>query len=301
MSRSIADMGEFGLIEFLRRRLPAGKKVVRGIGDDAAVLELNAREYQLFTTDMFVEGVHFRPSAVGRQIGHKALACNISDIAAMGGVPAFAVVSIGLNSRTEARFVKDIYAGMSRLARRFKISIVGGDTVRSPRTVINVALLGTVEKKKLVTRGGARPGDRIFVSGKLGRSLSSGRHLSFLPRLNEARFLATHVRPTAMIDISDGLAADLGHVLKASRTGAVLDANRIPRHRGATVKHALYDGEDFELLFTLRPADAKKLLCSRSGFHFYEIGRVTAAREGLRILTSSGQNRAVPGKGFEHF
>lgn len=301
MSQSIADMGEFGLIEFLRCRMPVGKKVIRGIGDDAAVLELSAREYLLLTTDMLVEGVHFRPATSGQRIGHKALACNISDIAAMGGVPTYAVVSIGLNPRTDTRFVRDIYDGMNLLARRFKVCIVGGDTVRSPRTVINVALLGKVEKKKLVTRAGARPGDRIFVSGKLGRSFPSGRHLSFLPRLNEARFLLEHVKPTAMIDISDGLAGDLGHILKASRAGAVLEEDRIPRHPGATLNHALYDGEDFELLFTLRPSDAKRFLSSRVKFKFYEIGRVTAARDGLQILTAAGRKSAVLGKSFSHF
>jgi len=168
---------------------------------------------------------------------------------------------------------------MGALAKRFGVSIVGGDTVRSDQVVINVALLGEVEKKHLVTRSGARPGDWIFVTGTLGRSLATGKHLNFTPRLKEARFLVRNFKPSAMIDISDGLAGDLNHILKASRVGAHLWDNAVPLTRGATLAQALTDGEDFELLFTLKGSQAMRLLKwqnKRRSWFFYPIGEITA-------------------------
>ena len=304
MPQTIKSLGEFGLIHSLKRFQGLTPRVVEGIGDDAAVLALDSKRYQLFTTDMLVEGVHFTLREPAKLIGHKALACNISDIAAMGGIPTSAVISIGLPPGIAVRYVQDIYAGMAALARKFKVSLVGGDTVKADQLVINVALLGEVEKKKLILRRGARPGDMILVSGPLGNTLKSGKHLKFMPRLKESRFLVEYFKPSAMMDISDGLAGDLGHILKASGVGAVLDADQIPRNPGATLDSALTGGEDFELLFTLPAAQGSKLMeCAqaRREFSFSPVGVVTDKVGACFLKETQGQLRPLLLKGYVQF
>lgn len=294
---------EFGLIEKIKKSAVSRPDVVCGIGDDTAVLDYSASKYLLMTTDMMAEGVHFTKRIEPRSIGHKALACNISDIAAMGGIPTHAVVSIALPPKTSARFVKDVYAGINALARRFKVSVVGGDTISSRQFVINITLLGEVEKKNLVLRSGARDGDWIFVTGSLGRSWKSDRHVSFTPRVEEARFLVSRYKPSAMIDISDGLAGDLGHILKQSRVGGVLVADQIPLNPKANVENALCDGEDFELAFTLSDAQSRKLVDwqLKSGrWFFYPIGVITRSKD-LKLMTADGRITKISSKGYSHF
>ncbi len=281
----IEKVGEFGLIERLSRFAPAGKGVFKGIGDDAAVLPYTKSKYQLLTTDMMAEDVHFTRDMGAQKIGYKALAVNISDIAAMGGLPTYAVVSIGLPKARDVRFVEDLYKGMAVLAKKFNVSIVGGDTIKADKLIINVALMGEVEKKYLVTRDGAKPGDWIFVSGPLGGSLTSGRHLTFTPRIKEARHLVKTCKPSAMMDLSDGLAGDLDHILKASHVGAQLLEDAVPRNMGVSLKDALTNGEDFELLFTVPPSKAERLMED-----FYPIG----------IITADTKQR-INAKGFTHF
>jgi len=276
---NISQLGEFGLIEALQKYAPVARTVIKGIGDDAAVLPYSKDKYLLFTTDMLIEDGHFTRQMPPQAIGHKALACNISDIAAMGGLPTFGVVSIGVPKNLPVRFIEDVYKGMQKTARDFHVSIVGGDTIKADKIVINVALLGEVEKKYLVTRNGAKPKDRIFVTGPLGGSFQSGRHLDFTPRLVQGRFLAENFKPSAMMDISDGLAGDLNHILKASKVGARLDLEAIPKNKGVSLSQALGDGEDFELLFTLSPNQARKLMdwqIARKSFYFYPVGTITA-------------------------
>lgn len=290
---NISDLGEFRLIEKIRKHAPMTSSVVKGIGDDTAVLRHTKDKYLLFTTDMLVEGTHFKRRMGAAGIGHKALACSISDIAAMGGVPTHAVVSLGVGPKMPVRFVEDIYKGMAALAKHFGVSIAGGDTVKSAKVIINVALLGEVEKKCLVTRGNAKTGDWIFVTGTLGRSLARDKHLNFTPRLKEARFLVKNFKPSAMMDISDGLAGDLNHILKASRVGARLWDNAVPLTKGATLAQALTDGEDFELLFTLKESDAMRLLKwqnKRRSWFFYPIGEIIADRKSL-----------IKSKSYTHF
>jgi thiamine-monophosphate kinase len=286
----VSQLGEFGLINRLKKSAPLSKKVIKGIGDDAAVLPYSARRYLLLTTDMLAEGTHFTRRMAPQAIGHKALACNISDIAAMGGLPTSAVVSIGIPKYLSVDFIDGLYKGMQGVAKSFGVSIVGGDTIQTDKIIINVALLGLVEKKYLTGRDGAKPGDWIFVTGPLGGSFKSGRHLNFTPRVTQARFLVEKFKPRAMMDISDGLAGDLNHILKASGVGARLDLQAIPKHKGVSIAQALNDGEDFELLFTLAKSKAQQLMdwqkknchSRESGnpdtrfFHFYHIGTITA-------------------------
>jgi len=297
MSRKLSAIGEFGLIGLIKRAAPKTSGVVLGIGDDAAVIAKNNREYWLLTADMLVEGVHFTRAMGARRIGRKSLACNISDIAAMGGVPRYALVSLGLRPDDSVKFATDLCQGITRLARKYGIAVIGGDTVRSRKTTISISLMGEVEKKNLLTRRGARTGDKIFVTGRLGRSLASGKHLTFTPRVKEARQLVKF-KPSAMIDISDGLAADLGHILKESKKGAVLYADKVPLSTGAALTNALHDGEDFELLFTL-PASRVRAL-ARSKQRFYCVGEITGKRECLELIGKKGKKR-IAGKGYRHF
>ncbi len=299
-SRRLSNLGEFGLIDTLTKNLHLLKNVVKGVGDDTAVLEYTSKKYQLFTTDMMVEDVHFRRNDSAVAVGQKALACNISDIAAMGGVPTFAVISIGLPKGLPVDYVKKMYRGLEQRAKEFGISIVGGDTVSAEKIVINVALMGEVGKRNLVTRAGAKAGDWIFTTGPLGKSLSTKHHLTFKPRLKESQYIVKHFRPTAMLDISDGLAPDLGHILKESKVGARLKEGKIPRRTKASVKEALYDGEDFELLFTLSPAVVKKGIPT-SRVQLYHIGEITNQKGKLVLLDQNLQARTISTKGFEHF
>ncbi len=275
---NISNLGEFRLIQKLSKIVPCQPSTIRGIGDDAAVLPFKKDKYLLFTTDMLIEGAHFLKSMGAQRIGRKALACSISDIAAMGGVPTNAVVSVGLPKHTSVKFVTDLYKGLSQIAKEFRVSIVGGDTTQADQLIINIALLGQVTKKYLVTRNGAKPGDWIFVSGPLGGSLKSGRHLTFTPRVAMAQFLVKQYRPSAMMDISDGLAGDLNHILTASKTGAKLWEEAIPCYQGVTLPQALSDGEDFELLFTLPEKVAERLMhwqFKQKRFYFYPVGVMT--------------------------
>ena len=297
-----------GLIRRVARRIRTDRSVVRGIGDDCAVLlpPAGREKYQLFASDMLVEKVHFRSGDPPEGIGWKALAVNISDIAAMGGVPRHAVISLGLPRAARVRFVDRLYRGLTRCAGRFGVNLVGGDTDRSDRIVIDVAILGEVEKNRVGVRSGARAGDHLLVTGRLGGSLRSGRHLRFTPRLREARALGDRADLHAMIDLSDGLAIDLERVCAASRTSVLLEAAKIPRHSGCSLKQALTDGEDFELLIAVSAGDAERLLSwSRSdlpcGLH--RIGRVIPSRGGrrVRILSPDGKEMRGPWKGFQHF
>lgn len=305
--RTVSSLGEDELIRRVSRRIRTDRSVHRGIGDDCAVLEGPPGKWALFASDMLVEGVHFRSSAVPQQVGWKALAVNVSDIAAMGGVPRHAVISIGLPPDTSLRWVEKFYEGLTRCARTFGVNLVGGDTNRSPRLVIDAAIWGEVEKSKVVYRSGARPGDWILVTGRLGGSLKSGRHLTFVPRLPEARAVLSRARPTAMMDLSDGLAADLTRLCRASRVSAAVKTEFILRNKGCSLRQAVTDGEDFELLMTVRPKDALPLLkwalralpCALT-----PIGRITARKlkgPAIRWFDRSSREVTIKGKEFRHF
>ena len=309
-------MNEFELIARLTRSLPANKSVVVGAGDDCAVLDFGLPDkLLLLKTDAVVQGIHFAPETPAEKIGHKALARCLSDIAAMAGTPSAAVVTIALPREYAPKFVEAIYDGMNTLARRHELAIVGGETTTNPeRILISVAILGTVQRGKAVLRSGAEVGDAIFVTGELGGSLA-GRHLEFEPRLVEAQWLVQHFSLHALIDLSDGLAGDLRHVLKASRVGAELLATSIPVSREARraakaessakppLLAALTDGEDFELLFTVASRDAVPLLDAWKkrfpGLPISCVGKITAS-EGITIRDKQGV-RPLTAHGYVHF
>ncbi len=309
-------MNEFELIKLLTRSLPTNACVVIGAQDDCAVLDLALPgQWLLLKTDAVVEGVHFTKAAPPEKIGHKALARCLSDIAAMAGTPASAVVTLGLPTSFDPRFVEAVYAGMNALAGRHQVAIVGGETTANPeRLFISVALVGTVARDQCVLRSGARAGDAIFVTGELGGSLG-GKHLEFEPRLKEARWLARNYAIHAMIDLSDGPAGDLRHLLTASGTGAELLASAIPISRAARreahtkssgktpLLAALTDGEDFELLFTVASKDAVPLVDAWRrqfpGLRLSCIGKITAS-PGVRIRDKSGV-KPLTAHGYVHF
>lgn len=317
--QTVASLGEVGLIRRVSRRLARAPSVLVGIGDDTAVMRSTTREHLLFASDMLVEGVHFhRSNSAPRWIGWKALACNVSDVAAMGGVPRYAVVSLGLPPDAPVRFVDGVYAGLARCARRFGVSIVGGDMVRAPRVVIDVAIVGAAVPSRLVRRSGARPGDRLFVTGRLGGSLASGRHVTFTPRLREAQWLVKRVGVHAMIDLSDGLASDLWQLARASRVTLQIEERAIPVAPSArtcarracrcrawpgrsAAWHALMDGEDFELLFAVSHRDARRVPRAIGRCPVTQIGSVT--RRGAQVVLAHHKGRITPlsKEGFRHF
>ena len=309
-------MNEFELIARLTQSLPTNGQVVAGAGDDCAVLDLGVPEKLiLFKTDAVVEGIHFTPETPPEKIGRKALARALSDIAAMAGTPTAALVTLALPAKFDAEFVAKIYAGLNALAEQTGVAVVGGETTTNPeRLLISIALLGTVPRGKAILRSGAKVGDAIFVTGELGGSLAV-RHLEFEPRLAEARWLAEHFSIHAMMDISDGLAGDLRHILFASRVGAELLKSAVPVSRaaklrareGSTAKPAfaaaLTDGEDFELLFTVASQDAVQLLDAWNKkfpkLKLSCIGKIVA-REGILIRDKHGSHR-LNAHGYVHF
>lgn len=257
--RTLRDLGENALVQRLIRRLPLGASVRVGPGDDCAVTG-SARQprWQLLKTDAVLEGIHFLPEEDLKRVGWKALCRAISDIAAMGGMPEHALITVAAASTLEVERLEHLYQGLRRAARRFGVSVVGGETARSPGPLfINVALTGWVERGRCILRSGGRPGDLLYVTGKLGGSIA-GKHLDFMPRLAEARWLTANFPLHAMMDLSDGLGADLPRLAAASRCGYAIDAP-LPAHKGQTPENALHDGEDYELLFALAPRHGARL------------------------------------------
>ncbi len=309
----VHTIGEVGLIQRIRRRVGSARSVQVGIGDDAAVLRLSMRAHTsrkgtartrlLMTSDMLIEGVHFlRRRVPAEWVGWKAMASSVSDIAAMGGVPRWAVVSLGVPRTTSVAFVDRLYAGLSRCARRFGCAIVGGDTVRAPQVVVDVTIVGTVTPDRLTLRSGARVGDRLFVTGALGGSYRSGRHARFLPRLAVAQRLVKRFPIHAMIDLSDGLAQDLWQVSRASKTIVRVDVAQIPVASSAVSVHqALTEGEDFELLFAVSPQVADRLPSRLGGVAVTYIGAVISKGIGVELAHSDGRVTPLLPTGFRHF
>lgn len=300
---------EFQLIEQFRSHLTHRTDVLVDIGDDAAVVRWSESRLGLITADMLLEGVHFlMPPATPREVGRKVMGVNLSDIAAMAGQPRFAVVSLGLSKRHSSDVALDLFAGMHDIATEFNTQIIGGDTNSwDGPLVINVTLTGEPHPRGPVTRSGAKVGDWIMVTGELGGSIL-GRQFSFQPRVSEAQQLHELVELHAMLDISDGLVGDLYHILEESHVGAILDAASIPISVAAhnmpdtrtPLEHAMSDGEDFELLFTVSPEDGRRLLDEASlAVRISHIGEIVAEPSCL-LRTANGGLQPLPRLGWNH-
>ena len=253
-------LGEDRLLAQLLLKFAARKNIIAGAGDDCAVVAApGGGNLLLLKTDCVVEGVHFETGADAVAIGWKALARPLSDFAAMAGVPQFALVTMIVPSVREVAWVRKIYRGLQKAADKFDVAIVGGETSgTSGPAVISVSVTGFVGKKRWVLRAGGKSGDELFVTGCLGGS-RSGRHLQFVPRIEEARWLSRHFPIHAMIDLSDGLGVDLPRLARASKLGFEVDEDALPRTRGCTIEQAINDGEDYELLFALSSARSATL------------------------------------------
>ena len=294
---TVSEIGEDGLVRRIARTLASSDDVIAGAGDDCAVLRSNKHgEVTLFKTDCVVQDVHFVKATPPSLVGRKALARVVSDIAAMGGEPQHAVVTLVLPPDTEVGYVDELYAGMNKVADEHGVSIVGGETSRGPVVVISISMTGKARERHWISRSGAQVGDVIFVTGRLGGSIR-GRHLTFEPRLKEARWLVHHFRIHAMMDLSDGLAKDLPRMASASSVSFALDAKALPLSEDCTPEQACGDGEDFELLFTVSARTAsrlERLWCQK--FPDLPLTRVG------RILSSGEASRGLPGKsGWDHF
>lgn len=332
---TVGEVGEFALIDLLAARLPAGRDVAIGIGDDAAALEPTIGDLLLVTTDGQVEGVHFRRDATPPDaLGHRALATNLSDVAAMGGRPRWATVALTLPHDLPLAWIEQLYGGLADLARAHDVGVVGGNVARSlGGVVIDVTVLGEVRPNRRLTRSGAQPGDVVIVTGRPGESagglelilhpeLRAGlaeadalalleAHWRPIPRVAAGQLLAASGAVTAAIDVSDGLAADLGHVLRASRVGATLEQAALPigsalealeRAGGPPARGlVLAGGEAYELLFTCRPDAADAIVASLATIALpgHRIGTIDA-EPGLRLRGPGGLSQA-PGGGHDHF
>ncbi|HLC60569.1 MAG TPA: thiamine-phosphate kinase [Candidatus Nanoarchaeia archaeon] len=311
--------GEFELIERINRGIKLfSKDVIFGIGDDAAVLKHDKKDYMLLTTDMLVENDHFSLKfSTPMQIGMKAVEQNVSDIAAMGGIPKFAVISLALPHDIDIGFVDGLYKGINKKAKEYEISIVGGNITHSREIVINIALIGLVEKKFLALRSGAEIGDLIFCSGDVGKSTAGlellrhnlkGKsikpHLEPKSRLDLARKLVK-IGINSMIDVSDGVASEVNHICEQSKVGAVIYADKIliskntiidsKKLKKDAVDFALYGGEDFELVFTANKNKLKQLI----KFDVSVIGEIVNKKNGIKLIKNNKKIKIE--SGFDHF
>ena len=303
-------MKEFDFIRWIidQARLDVAAVPV-GPGDDCAVLNFGS-ERLLVTVDQVLDGVHLDVARDGFEAaGYKAAARNLSDIAAMAGEPVAMVAALAAPSGLTIEQAQDIHAGLRRAGDAFACPLVGGDVASwgqaGGRLLLSVTVLGRSAGVRPVLRRGAREGDAICVTGELGGAWRSRRHLEFVPRVREARRLAARCELHAMIDISDGLAADLGHIAAASGLAAELDAAAVPIHADARTQSdpleaALHDGEDYELLFCIEPEQARKLVAEQPlGVPVHIIGRMGAGA-GLTLVAPDGSRRALEPRGWEH-
>jgi thiamine-monophosphate kinase len=289
----LSELGEDAVVERLTDSLRLDGRVKVGPGDDCAVVE-TAGHLQLLKSDCVIEGVHFLPDADPKWIGWKAMCRSISDIAAMGGKPLDALVTLAVRPDTEFNWLKRLYAGLEAAARTYDVNLVGGETAKSPGPLfLSVALTGAVDRGKFVRRSGGRKGDWLFVTGKLGGSID-GRHLRFRPRVAEAQWLVSRFPIHAMMDLSDGLASDLPRLATASGLGFEVNLATLPLHRGCHPENGLRDGEDYELLFAL-PTAAKKRLEKEWQMKFPKL-RLTAIG---RLVGNGGTEFSE--KGYDHF
>lgn len=329
----VSELGEFGLIELLektiasaRRTSPAWKRLLVGIGDDAAAWKSDG-SVQLATTDTMVQDVHFNLASTNyTDLGWKALATNVSDIAAMGGQPEYALITLALPDDTEAEDMVALYQGMMEMCNRYGVALVGGDIVRAPQLVITITVLGSAAKGALLTRSAAKPGDKVAVTNYLGNSagglkmLQQGlklddettamlkqAHLRPMPRVEEGKLLISQ-GVKAAIDISDGLVADLGHIGERSAVAAIINIEQLPIHPGLKAAFpeeypglALSGGEDYELLFTA-PAEVMAKVKRAAACPITVIGEIVSGKPGqVTVLDARGNALPLKEKGWDHF
>jgi len=335
----LEEISEYGLVQRIIKHFPSkSSRIVIGIGDDAAVLSLDPGKELVATCDLLIEGIHFDLRYITpRQLGWKALAVNLSDIAAMGAEPCFALVSLGLPHQTEVHFFDEFFQGFKTLGERFQTSLCGGDMVSSPRgLVVNVTVLGQIEASNVLTRAGAKPGDLLAVTGFLGSSAAGlallkndclGKlppevekellkaHLEPFPRIQEGRFLALNHVASALNDVSDGLAREVKEIAEASGAGAIIYGQSLPlseavKCAGSYLKQdpvlwALNGGEDYELVFTFPPENQAKLeelrKMGKMGTPITIIGEITRARNVLYTELFHGRRVSLDRCGYDHF
>ncbi|MGA2111120.1 MAG: thiamine-phosphate kinase [Anaerolineales bacterium] len=334
---TIDQLGEFGLIDRIRRALPVpGPEVLVGIGDDVAVLRARADSVWLATCDVQVEGAHFLREAISpRDLGCKALAINLSDIASTGGTPRFALISLGLPKDLAVEFIDGLYEGLRAEAEKFGVDIVGGNISRSRLGLfVDIFLLGEAHAESILLRSGAQVGDRLLVTGSLGdaaagvalllddslatteayAAVARTRRDTPTPRVREGQGISASRQATAMIDISDGLAGDLGHLCECSGVGArvlveklpVAEANRdlARAYRGTDWHFALHGGEDYELLFTASSSKAGDLaahITQETGTPVSIIGEILPPGEGMQLVLPDHSSVPLEARGWDHF
>ncbi|HLG24154.1 MAG TPA: thiamine-phosphate kinase [Candidatus Nanoarchaeia archaeon] len=310
---------EFELIDLIRKKAKISKSsAVRGIGDDAAVINYDKKNYMLFTTDSLVENVHFSLNYFSpKQVGMKAVEQNVSDIAAMGGIPKFALVSLGLKKSTNKKFVESLYDGILKAASKYKIEAIGGNITSSKDNFITIFLAGFVEKKKICLRSAAKKGDLVFCTGNVGKSAAG---LELLKSKKTGESVKSHIEPksrlalsqklvrigiNSMIDVSDGVAPEISHICQESKVGAVIYADKLPisestiedakKSRKNPVDFALYGGEDFELIFTADKSRLSKL----KNLDVSVIGEIIDKKYGVKVVKGGKEIKIK--KGFDHF
>jgi len=329
----LKKVGEFGLIEVIKKTVfNRNKKIIVTIGDDAAIVKPSPGKYLILTTDTLLENLHFDLSYFSfRQLGHRALTANLSDIAAVGGLPVTALVTLGLPSYVSVENVLELYSGMNLLAKKFNCPISGGDVTSSPKGLfITITVLGEVERNFLTLRSKAKAGDLIGVTGELGESHTGlkllqkakkdkrikfpknlvQKHLTPQPKIFEAREIIKKLKPNSMIDISDGLASEVSHIAKASKLGAVIFESEIPlspkaRKAGKILNKnplnwALYGGEEYELLFTIPKSGVKSLIKLSKKIKLTLVGEMKKGA-GVFLVNRDGKKERIKKGGFKHF
>lgn len=330
MKTKSSGMTEFGLIDIIKNKYQTvNDSIIAGIGDDAAIFSIGGGQAGLLTIDSLVDKVHFDRSYTSfDDLGHKALAANLSDIAAMGGRPILAVVSITVTEDVCLSEIEKIYSGIRKLAQKHGVAICGGDTVAGQELSLTIAVYGEGKKNNIGLRSGAKVGDAVLVTGSLGASQAgleilnskfknknaklTKKHLRPEPRVKEAQLLASKFKLHGMMDISDGLASELHHIARESKVGIIIDQGALPTANEAItaanllkkdpLEYCLYGGEEYELLFTLQPGkavEAKKMLL-RKGLPCSVIGYIIKGR-GVKMIEPNGAVKKLANKGYTHF
>src|SRR5437867_12177030 len=293
----LREIGEDRLLGRLLPDLPLAKVVVHGPGDDCAVVETrDRRNFFVLKTDCVVAGVHFLETAKAGDVGWKAMMRPLSDFAATSAVPQFALITLIAPEQAKVEWMEELYRGLRRAAKRFKVSIVGGETSStSGPLAISVSVVGFVERDRCVSRRGGNVGDDLFVTGRLGGAMKQ-KHLQFVPRIAESRWLTKNFSIHAMMDLSDGLGVDLARLARASKVGFNIEMEKLPLTRGAKIDDAISEGEDYELLFAIPPRQSKRL---QKDWH-KKFPKLELTRIGQLHQTSNIKHRTLL-RGYVHF